>query len=263
MLECDAGDETVVFLHGSGARADRWRESLTAAAAAGWRALAFDFPGHGLASKEADLSFDTPFFAEVLREVVDGLCGAPVGLVGTSLGAHVAAWFACASPRSVRAAVLVGALGLVPVRRDESATSSLVADTSAKGVAAKLSALLHDRSLVTSALVEEERRVNSSPGAPEALARLRSYLAGGLNEDVVGERYAGLGIPTLLVWGTEDRFVDPRYGLEARDVLGGAPLVYLERAGHAPYLDRAAAFNELVLDFLAAPGQFPRAVQHR
>jgi 2-hydroxy-6-oxonona-2,4-dienedioate hydrolase len=263
VLECGDGDDVVVFLHGSGARADRWLRNLTALAATGRRTLAFDFPGHGLASKRSDHSYDTPSFAEVLGEIVDGLCGGPVTLVGTSLGAHVAAWYACSSPESVRAAILVGPLGLVPVHRDSSQTSSRIADTSTEGVAAKLATLLRDDSLVTPAWVKEERRVNTSPGAGEALARLRSYLAAGVNGDVVGDRYARLRIPTLLVWGSEDRFVDPRYGFEAREVLGGAPLVYLDDAGHAPYIERAEAFNELVAEFLADPAAFPPAVQHR
>lgn len=263
VLECGSGDDAVVFLHGSGARADRWRTNLPAVAATGRRALAFDFPGHGLASKSSELSYDTPAFAAVLGEVADGLCGGPVTLVGTSLGAHVAAWHACQRPGSVLAAVLVGPLGLVPVHRDSDKTAGRIADTSSQGVAAKLSTLLHDDSLVTPEWVEEERRMNTSPGAAEALARLRTYLATAVNGDVVGERYGVLGIPTLLVWGSEDRFVEPRYGDEARQVLGGAPLVYLDGAGHAPYIERSDAFNELLAEFLADPVGFPREVQHR
>lgn len=263
LLESGSGEDTVLFLHGSGARADRWRHTLASVAATGRRALAFDFPGHGLAQKTSELSYDTPSFAKVLAEVVDGLCHGPVTLVGTSLGAHVAAWYACGFPQSVRATVLVGALGLVPVHRDPGQTSQRITDTSAEGVAAKLAAVLYDASLVTPALVEEERRMNTSPGAEEALRRLGSYLADGVSDDVIGERYGALGIPTLLVWGAEDRFVDPRYGIEAREVLGGVPLVYLNATGHAPYYERASAFDELLAEFLADPSAFPRGVQYR
>lgn len=262
VLQCGAGDETVVFLHGSGARADRFRQNLTAVAKGGRRAIAFDFPGHGLASKEPTQRYDTSSFAEVLAGVVGDLADGPVTLVGTSLGAHVAAWYACAAPASVRAAVLVGALGLVPVHRDPGKTAGRIADTSPEGIAAKLAMLLCDRSLVTPEWVEEERRVNTSPGAAEALGQLRGYLATRVNDDVIGERYGNLGIPTLLVWGAEDRWVEPRYGLEAREVLR-APLVYLDGAGHVPYLERADAFNKLLAEFLADPGRFRDGVQHR
>lgn len=263
VLECGEGDGVVVFLHGSGARADRFRANLAGLAALGWHCFAVDFPGHGFASKLPEHRYDTASFAEMVGDVVEDLGVADVALVGTSLGAHVAATYACAAPERVRAAVLVGALGLVPVVRDASQTSARIADTSEEGIRAKLKMLLCDRSLVTAEWVREERRVNTSPGAEGALGSLRSYLAGKVNDELVGPAYASLGIPTLLVWGAEDAWVAPRYGLEAREVLGGAPLVYLERTGHVPYLERAADFDALVHGFLSDPAAFPREVVHR
>jgi len=263
VLECGQGDDVVLFLHGSGARADRWRRNLPGLAAHGYRALAIDFPGHGFASKGAQLRYDTPSFAAMIADFVESLDTGPVTLVGTSLGAHVAAWYACSAPSSVRSAVLVGALGLVPVHRDPGQTSSRIADTSAEGVASKLRMLLCDASLVTSSWVEEERRINTSPGAADALAELRTYLASRLNDDVIGPRYASVGIPTLLVWGEQDRWVAPHYGREAANVLVDSALVFLENAGHAPYLERPDAFNSVVDEFLRDPPGFGTGVQHR
>ncbi len=48
VLEAGTGDEAIVFLHGLGARADRWRGTLQSFATQGFRCFAFDFPGHGL-----------------------------------------------------------------------------------------------------------------------------------------------------------------------------------------------------------------------
>ena len=47
VLECGTGGDTVVFMHGVGARADRWRSNLGPFAEAGYRCLAIDLPGHG------------------------------------------------------------------------------------------------------------------------------------------------------------------------------------------------------------------------
>jgi 2-hydroxy-6-oxonona-2,4-dienedioate hydrolase len=261
VLQCGTGDDTVVFLHGSGARADRWRHNLTAVAEGGRRALAFDFPGHGFASKGPAQDYGVGSFAEVLAGVVADLCDRPVSLVGTSLGAHVAAWYACSSPASVKSVVLIGPLGVVPVDRDPAATSARIADTSVAGIVEKLRLLMCDHSLITPEWVEEERRVNTSPGAEAALGQLRTYLAN-VNDDVVGEQYGRLGIPTLLVWGAEDRFVEARYGLEAQKMIG-APLVYLDGTGHIPYLERYETFNRLLGEFLANPAAVPDGVHHR
>jgi pimeloyl-ACP methyl ester carboxylesterase len=263
VLECGTGDRVVLLLHGSGARADRWRRNLSGLAARGYRGFAIDFPGHGFASKRTEYGFDTPSFAEMVADFVSSLDAGPISLIGTSLGAHVAAWYACSAPSSVRAAVLVGALGLVPVHRDSEQTSSRIADTSADGVERKLRMLLFDQSLLTTGWVEEERRVNTSPGATEALAQLRSYLDTRVNEDIVGAKYAALSIPTLLVWGADDRWVVPRYGLEASRLLPRSPLVILKNAGHMPYFERADTFNSIADEFLSNSAGFPSGVQDR
>jgi pimeloyl-ACP methyl ester carboxylesterase len=225
--------------------------------------LAIDFPGHGFAAKRTEYGYDTPSFAEMVADFVSSLDAGPISLIGTSLGAHVAAWYACSAPSSVRAAVLVGALGLVPVHRDSEQTSSRIADTSADGVERKLRMLLFDQSLLTTGWVEEERRVNTSPGATEALAQLRSYLDTRVNEDIIGAKYAALSIPTLLVWGADDRWVVPRHGLEASRLLPRSPLVILKNAGHMPYFERADTFNSTVDEFLSHPAGFPSGVQDR
>jgi len=262
VLECGNGDDVVLFLHGSGARADRWRANLSGMAARGYRALAVDFPGHGFAAKMGHLRYDTPAFVAMVADFVSGLDISSITIVGTSLGAHVAASYACTSPSRVRASVLVGALGIVPVHRDPQQTTARVADTSAEGVESKLRMLLHDKSLISPAWIEEERRMNTSPGATRALADLRTYLDSRVNDELVGEQYASLGLPTLLIWGEDDKWVLPRYGLEAAKLLKGTPLVFLKEAGHAPYLERSDTFNAVVDEFLRDPAGFGSGIRH-
>jgi pimeloyl-ACP methyl ester carboxylesterase len=146
--------------------------------------------------------------------------------------------------------VLVGAVGLVG--RDPVAAGR-VADTGAEGVRAKLTFLVHDPALVTEGWVAEELAVNSSPGAADALARVADYLRDGVPADLVGDRYAAAGIPTLLVWGSEDRWVPAEVGRRCAELLPHAPLVLLDGAGHAPYYERPAAFGDVVEDFLRRP----------
>jgi len=252
VLECGQGDDVVVCLHGSGSRADRWAPVLPLFAAAGFHAYALDFPGHGLADKPAGYAYGTPAFAEVVAGALDTLDLGSVSLVGTSLGGHVAAWVACEQPARVARLVLVGAVGLVPVAGARPPASPIVS-TGLDGIRAKLELLLTDHDLITDEWVREESRINSSPGAAAALAELSRYSAEQLDDDVVGERLAGLGIPTLLVWGADDRWIPPSVGHAARDVLPAAPLLLLDHAGHAPYVERPDTFTKLVAEFLRRP----------
>ena len=172
MLEAGTGARYVVLLHGAGARADRWRPTMSGLAAARFRAFAPDLPGHGFAPKGAGLDYRTPALAACVVELLERL--GPAALVGTSLGAHVATWVAVERPDLVRATVLVGATGMVP--RQNTGASALAADVSEEGVRRKLDLLLHDPAAVDDAWIAEEHLVNSSPGAAEALAAVRSYL---------------------------------------------------------------------------------------
>ena len=85
VLECGGGEDHIMFVHGLGARADRWRITLPAFAAAGYHSYAVDLPGHGLATKGADIPLNVPGFADFLTATLDGLGIRSAFIVGRRL----------------------------------------------------------------------------------------------------------------------------------------------------------------------------------
>ncbi len=251
VLEAGSGDRTVVCVHGSGSRADRWRPQLPLLERSGHHVYAFDLPGHGLADKPVDLDYGAPAFADLLEELLERHVATPAVLLGTSLGGQVAALVAGRRPDLVRGLVLVGAVGIV-ARGDDRPATSPVTDPGPAGIRRKLELLVHDRSLITDEWVAEELRVNSSPGAVAALAAVAEYSAVRQDHDLAAEALVAAGVPTLLVWGAEDRWVPPRLGEAAQRALGGVDLRLVAEAGHAPYFERPEAFFSAVEPFLAA-----------
>src|SRR5579862_1653995 len=257
VLECGEGEDAVVLLHGLGSRADRWRRNLPGLAAAGKHVYALDFPGHGFASKAADFDYSTPGFANVVAEALRELGVANPVVVGTSLGGHVAAYLAIVSEVPVRALGLVGTTGIVPIERDTSTTTGRVTELSDAGVRGKLEFLMDDDRLVTDAWVREERRINTSPGAQEALARAAKYVAESTNDHLVGDRLASSAIPVIVFWGGNDTWIAPAVGRQIKsEVLTKAPLVILRRTGHAPYYERPHVFNDCLVTFLSDPAGY-------
>jgi pimeloyl-ACP methyl ester carboxylesterase len=251
----------VVLLHGTGSRADRWRRNIPGLAAAGLHVYAIDFPGHGFASKAADFEYSTPSFAEVVHQMLRKLEIAEPTLVGTSMGGHVAGYLTVMSNVRVHALALVGTTGVVSMQRG-AATVGRIRDTSPSGIAAKLEFLLYDHSLITDAWVREESWINSSPGAADALELTADYVARKADADLIGDRLARADVPIILFWGADDKWVAPAIGHRIReDVLPGAPMVLLERAGHAPYYERPDAFNQALVEFLSAPGKYGSEVK--
>jgi pimeloyl-ACP methyl ester carboxylesterase len=252
VIEAGAGP-AVLFSHGLGARADRWRTTVERIAELGYRAIAWDLPGHGFASKEADGPSDVPALATHALGVMDALGVDEAVLVGTSLGAHIVAYAACQAPERVRALGLVGALGVVPIDQSVAETISRnVRASKREQFGGKLGFVLHDPAMVTEALIEEEWRMNTAPGAIEAFGRIGDYLTTRIANDYVAERCKALFPPQrmLLVWGAEDRAVPLSVGEACQVALGGPELVVIPASNHCPYLEQPEAFDAALAPFL-------------
>lgn len=254
VIEAGSGTDHVVFLHGLGARADRWRPTVEAAAAEGFHCYAIDLPGHGFAAKDDGFPYGVPGYVAFLRDFLDAMSIEKAFLVGTSLGGHVAAYLACETPERVRALVMVGAVGLIPIGAEAGdLIRRNIRETGRDKIMDKFKFVFCDHALITPALIEEEYRINNSPGAKEGFVRLGDYIAEEIDQDNVGERLAGLvgSIPMLLVWGGEDKAVPVSVGEQAKALLGSPDLVVIPECGHAPYLEKPAEFNRSVFQFLA------------
>ncbi|MBM3485155.1 MAG: alpha/beta fold hydrolase [Alphaproteobacteria bacterium] len=242
-----------VFIHGLGARADRWRRNLEPIAATGRRAIAFDLPGHGFADKGDGFPFNVPNLARWVLGLMDELRVGAAALVGTSLGGFIAGEMACRAPERVTALVLVGTIGMSPLGPEACANlSGRFATVTREGIERKLKTVIHDPALVTPAWIEEEWRINNSVGAGGAFAAIARYLAGPIDDHVVGPRLAALRPkkPIAIIWGTEDRAIPPAVGHRARTLLEPALYREIPETGHGPYFEAAPAFNALVSDFL-------------
>jgi len=262
VLEAGSGDRAVVFVHGLGARADRWARNLTAVAEAGYRAIAIDLPGHGFAAKDGSYPHGAQGYARFVASVIRTLELDRPAIVGTSLGGHVAATVACQNPGAIRGLMLVGSTGLFPI--GEAARARLAGrarDRSVAGIESKLKAVLYDPALVTQSLITEEYRINNSPGSDGVFAVLARYFAEAIDDDVVGECLAALlpRPPLELVWGEHDRSVPLEVGRAAAQLLSPAPLYVIAESAHAPYFEKPDEFNPCLMSFL---GRLPWSASH-
>ena len=59
-------------------------------------------------------------------------------------------------------------------------------------------------------------------------------------------------IPTLVVWGKQDRILPVKHAEVIREKIPHARVHILDECGHAPQIEKPEAFNALVADFMAA-----------
>jgi pimeloyl-ACP methyl ester carboxylesterase len=255
VLESGSGSRHLLLLHGAGSRADRWRRNIDDLARRGCHVVAVDFPGHGFADKGEGVECSVPAYVRFVAAVIDALELERPILVGTSLGGHVAASYALDDPNRCAGVVLVGPTGLSahgPERRAR--TARRLRDTTVAGIEEKLANLVHDRSIISAEWIEEERRINNSPGAAASLDTLARYFETALDDDCIGDRFGELiaEVPTLLVWGSDDAMVPVGIGRDAVDRHPGLRLVEIGQAGHAPYFERPHEFDNLLSDFVSS-----------
>jgi len=246
----------IVFVHGPGGSADRWAFNLNAFYRAGYRALALDLPGHGLASKTLTEPLSVPGYARVLSAFLDELAE-PAVLVGASVGAHIAAYCATQRPDRVKALVLVSGGGAIPLGAEQrERLQRIVTYRSREAGLERLRRCLFDPRLAAGDIVEQEFRLNTSPGAQECLHAFGGYIAEAIDGDVVGARLQELAtqIPCLVVWGADDKVLPCTFGFAMQAFIGGASrFIAIKNTGHAPYFERPGEFNQTLLRFLGTP----------
>jgi pimeloyl-ACP methyl ester carboxylesterase len=97
--------EPIVFLHGAVMTRSQWVLQVERFAAAGYRCISVDLPGHGAL---ADRPFTMDAAVEHVTEVIDREAHGRAVLVGLSLGGYVAMTLAGQDPDRVRGLVLAG-----------------------------------------------------------------------------------------------------------------------------------------------------------
>ena len=76
-------------------------------------------------------------------------------------------------------------------------------------------------------------------------------LADTIGWGVTHERIEALGVPVLFVAGTHDDLFPAALLAESSRLIPAARYVEIPDAGHSPYFEQPAAWNEAVIAFLA------------
>ena len=227
------GAEPVICLHGAGGlRLSSMHEMLARTR----RVIAFETPGFG-SSPVNERSRDMAELAGSLCAAVAALGIASYHLMGTSFGGKLATHMALQEGQKLQALVLLSPAVFRPAERPPMATPE-------------------ERRKVMHAHPE---RFPLAPGNPEVEAKQETLvrrLIGPPRDAALEQRLPGLSVPTLVVFGTEDRLTPPEMARFYRQHCGNAHLMLIYDAAHLVDLDRPEAVAEVVGDFLARKERF-------
>jgi pimeloyl-ACP methyl ester carboxylesterase len=240
LLRGGAGPPLLV-LHGAGGAA--WLPCMQTLAAR-FDVIAPEHPGFG--------ESDTPDWLDTIHDLayfyldlLDALDLDRVQLVGISLGGWVAAELAVRDTGRLASLTLVGAAGihLNGVRQ---------VDSFLRNDEQRIRDFFHDQAfadqMVKRMLVPELADIAAKN---QTITAKLSWQPRGYDPHLHKWLHR-IDVPTLLIWGAEDKLFPKEYAHAYRDLIPGSKAVVIPECGHVPQVEKPTAFITALEDFISA-----------
>jgi pimeloyl-ACP methyl ester carboxylesterase len=249
----------VVFVHGLSGCWQNWLCNIPHFAHR-HRVLALDLPGFG-SSPVPEWEISIPAYGRLVLEFCDAVGVRDCVVVGNSMGGFVAAEAAISQPDRFEKLVLISAAGVssARLRREPTAVAARML-----GAATPFAFRAQTR-----AFRRPRARAMAFAGIFHSPGELRpeliwEFFAGGMRGESFVEALSSLAgysfldrldrveVPSLIVWGRQDRVVPPADALAYASHLAGARLEVFDRCGHVPMAERPVRFNRVLEGFLSS-----------
>jgi haloalkane dehalogenase len=252
----EAGDPhapPVLFVHGYPESSYMWRHAIEAVAAAGWRAIAPDLAGFG-DSPLGDEPGTWERHVETLHSFHQALELDRPALVTHDWGVMIGLRWACDHPGGTRALVISDGGFFADRRWHDFANAlrtpgdgeQLMEGFTREGLAAVLT---QAASGIGDDAIDEYWKGFTSDERRHA--QLALYRSGDFEKlEPYEGRVAALQVPTLVMWGGQDRFSSAKMARRFSDEIPDSELVVLDEAGHFIWEDEPEATARALVDFL-------------
>ncbi len=253
----------VLFIHGLLGSHRSWRH-LVDKLDLDYRVLAPDLFGHGASAKPTG-DYSLGAHAATLRDLLDHVGVDRATLVGHSLGGGIALQFCYLFPERVERLALVSSGGLgrdvSPLLRSATLPGAewvlpLIASNWVHASVEAVGRVLRTAGWRPSPMLAEGWHGFSSLREADTrrafLSTARGVLGPG-GQTVIAHDYLPMpyDIPSLIVWGSDDRIIPSTHADAAHRAMPGSRLEVFEQAGHFPHLDRPERFAEVLREFMA------------
>lgn len=250
--------EPILFVHGLAGSWQNWLENLTYFGRT-HRAIAVDLPGFG-GSPMPSWDITMPNYGRMLHDFCERLgLDNVAALVGNSMGGFVCTEAVIEEPERFDRLILISAAGISFAEKQgrhaqavgrtvKAAAPFLAGDrrvwlTRPRGRKIAYGQIFRNPNKLRPELLEEQGRVGlKAPGFADAISTIAGY--------DTRERLPEIEIPTLVVWGLNDRIVPVEAALGYHRLIPHSRLEIFERTGHLPMLERPARFNPLAEEFI-------------
>lgn len=235
---------TIVLMHGTSDSLHTW-EPWVKQLGKEYRIITFDLPGHGLTGPVPGCDYSVTCAERILHEFTRALHLDHYVLGGNSLGGNIAWRYALAWPDGIDGLILLDASGAPEAKRTRKTLAFVLARiplvnrmleivTPRELVKKGLEDAFYKDSMVSTTMVNRFWELGRRPGNRHALV-MRMNAAD--NNTVWRAHLKDMDIPTLILWGREDTFVDISAGQWLSQTIPHATYTVYDQVGHLPHLE--------------------------
>ena len=249
-LERAASGPTVVLIHGFAGNKDHWTRFVPLLPDS-LRVVAFDMPAHGESTFDAEVKYDVATLVRGLAEATEALGLERFHLVGNSLGGLVATRLALDVPERVETLFLLDPAGVEAARPSAlgealASGSNPLVPTTAAGYDSLNALAFND----PPDLPWPANTVLARAYAERAPVNQKIWRDINTPPDIVTEDLPRLTLPVFLLFGADDRIIDPSGAAVWSKQVPNIQTVLLPNLGHAPMLEAPRTTARYYLDFL-------------
>jgi pimeloyl-ACP methyl ester carboxylesterase len=255
----------VIFLHGLGASLYSWRH-LIGPLAPHYRLILFDLKGAGESPKPYDSKYSMFDQAELIYRFSLQKDLQHVTLVGHSFGGGVALLVALKltqqEPSRLSRLILLDTIaypqklpGVIRMlRMPVLGWLGLHVIPDKTKVHSMMKSLYYDDSKISPEDVEAYAAPLASHGAKYAFQQTARQIIPDHIDEIIG-MYPQIQVPTLIIWGQEDKIIPLESGVRLHQAIKNSRLVVMERCGHDPPDERPEELMKVIWEFLTDVGQ--------
>jgi pimeloyl-ACP methyl ester carboxylesterase len=257
--------DPLICLHGLGACLYTWR-NLIGPLSQNHKLILVDLKGCGASPKPRDGRYSVQDQAELIYRFIQDHDLRRLTLIGSSYGGAVSLMVATMlcekDPARLLKLILLDSAGyndslpwhLKLLKTPVLGWLSIHIPLGKASTRRVLRYVYYDHRLITNEQIDAYSKPIRSPGARQALLQTARQ-AIPKNIDELTPKYRDICVPTLIIWGEEDKVIPVKIGKMLAEAIPDSKLVVLPKVGHAPHEEAPEKTIPLILGFLDAPAR--------
>ncbi|HPI92742.1 MAG TPA: alpha/beta hydrolase [Deltaproteobacteria bacterium] len=249
-LERPGDGETILLLHGFGADKDNWVRFVRYLPRQ-YRVIAFDLPGHGGSSRDDVKTYTIDFITEGFAEAADALDLKRFHLAGNSMGGWVSMLYTERNPERVITLGLFDTAGTASPEPSDLQAALDRGDNILVPETQEAFLTLMDYGFFNKPFIPwPVKSVLARRAVEDAPFKKKMWNDINLDRKDIAPALPDLNLPTLILWGADDRIVHVSAVRTYERYLPRSETVIMKDCGHVPMLERPKETANYYVNFL-------------